>query len=221
MEAVIFDLDGVIVDTEPLSKQHERDFLRGLGVKQLRKLDTNLQGLNARAYWAVLKDAYELDQSVEELVTLWRPSYVAYLDSLEQIPVIAGVEQLIQQLAISNYPLAIASSANPKRVTLILDKTDLKKYFSVIITGDDTSKSKPAPDTFLLAAKRLGVSPVDCLVIEDSTNGILAAKAAGMQCVAYAGSAHNSDDLSAADVIVTDFYEFARHLHQGGKLADL
>lgn len=215
IKAIIFDLDGVIVDTEPLNKQCARQFLIDLGVKDPPPLNVNLQGLNTKAYWTAIKAGYKLPQPVEELAARWRPTYLSFLENLDQIPVIPGIPELIDYLLKAKYRLAIASSANPVRVKLILEKVQLHHPFSVIVDGDSYKHSKPAPDCFLLAASRLGVTPDECIVIEDSTNGVEAAKAAHIRCIAYGGSDHNNDDLSQADVIIKDFRVLTRSLEAG------
>jgi len=215
IKAVIFDMDGVIVDTEPLNKQSAREFLITLGVDDPHPLDANLQGLNTQAYWTAMKAGYGLELSVEELAKRWRPYYLSYLASLDQIPVIAGIPELIDYLMSAHYQLAIASSANPMRIKLILDKIRLQHPFSVIVDGDSYKESKPAPDCFLLAAQKLGVTPEESIVIEDSTNGVAAAKAANIRCIGYGGSDHNGDDLSQADVVIKDFKRLAQSLQAG------
>lgn len=215
IKAIIFDLDGVIVDTEPLNKQCVRQFLIDLGVKNPQPLNVNLQGLNTKAYLTTIKAGYKLGESVQELSARWQPTYLSFLESLDQIPIIPGIPELIDYLLKAKYRLAIASSANPMRVKLILDKIQLQHPFSVIVDGDSYKHSKPAPDCFLLAASRLGVSPEECIVIEDSINGVGAAKAANIPCIAYAGSDHNDDDLSQADVVIKDFILLTRALEAG------
>jgi beta-phosphoglucomutase-like phosphatase (HAD superfamily) len=214
-QAVIFDLDGVIVDTEPLNKQCLREFLIDLGAKDPQPLSVNLQGLNSKAYWTALKTGYNLSQPLEELMVRWRETYLSFLAALDEIPIIPGIPELIDFLVSANYLLAIASAANAARIKLTLDKIKLEHSFSVIVDGDSYENSKPAPDCFLLAARRLSVSPEECIVIEDSTNGVGAAKAANMRCIGYAGSDHNDDDLSQADVIIKDFKSLTKSLAAG------
>lgn len=214
IKAIIFDLDGVLVDTEPLNKACLVEFLAALDKKH-RALKHNLQGLNSRAYWSILKTEYELEPSLEELVSLWRARYLAYLESLDQIPVIPGIPALVDYFNEKHYHMAVASSANHKRIDLVLEKIKLNYSFLVIVHGDDVRHSKPAPDCFLLAAQRLAVQPSECVVIEDSTNGVRAAKAAGMLCIGYNGSSHNNDDLSQADILINDFTKLLQSLESG------
>ncbi len=215
MKAVIFDMDGVIVDSEPIFEQHFRSFLIKIGISQPELMSINLKGVGARTTSALLIETFKLEYEVEELVILSREGYLEYLKSLEKLPTIPGVAALIKQLNSNGYRLALASSASAKRIDLFLTKLRLKKYFPVVVCGDDVRQGKPAPDIFLLAAQKLGLQPKDCVVIEDAENGVLAAKSAGMKCIAYAGSAHNTDDLSAADLITKDFRAITKALkHQ-------
>ena len=103
----------------------------------------------------------------------------------------------------------------------MFDKLGLKSEFEVIVSGDDVKVGKPAPDCYLLAAKKLGVKPKDCVVIEDATFGVRAAKAAGIKCLGFAGLPHNDEDLSEADVIIKDFHQLAHFVEAGGRLLDL
>ena len=128
---------------------------------------------------------------------------------------------MIQQLAANGYALAVASSANPKRVKLFLDRLGLAHYFEVVVHGDDVLKGKPDPEVFLTAASKIGAKPYNCVVIEDAKVGVKAAKAAKMFCIGFAGLPHNKEDLSEADVIVTDFDVLTKHIKMGRRFRDL
>ena len=136
-----------------------------------------------------------------------RTGFIEYLRSLPQLPTIKGVTELIEDISRAKLALAIATAANARRLALILVRTGLQDMFTVQVSGDDGARGKPEPDMFLLAARRLSIKPEECVVIEDSRNGVLAAKNAGMKTIGYAGSTENRDDLSSADRIVTDFSE--------------
>ena len=116
-----------------------------------------------------------------------------------------GLVDLLEMLTKKNYPMAVASSSYPEIIELILERTGLRKYFMVVVSSQEAGKSKPEPDVFWLAAKRLNMNPQDCLVIEDSANGIKAAKAAGMNCIAFGGQGSNPDNQKQADAIVKSF----------------
>jgi HAD superfamily hydrolase (TIGR01509 family) len=123
---------------------------------------------------------------------------------------ISHVERLIRELVEQRVPIAVASSSSPALIEMILTKSNLKSYFSVIVSGEEVSQGKPAPDIFLHAAKELGVSPSVCLVIEDSHHGVKAAKSAGMRCIGYQNLNSGKQDLSCADHIVTSYEELWR-----------
>ncbi|MGC9356107.1 MAG: HAD family hydrolase, partial [Mariniphaga sp.] len=130
-----------------------------------------------------------------------------YFNSLEKMEPMPGVEQLIRKLKEKGISLALASSSYPDVIEIILQKTGLKKYFDSVVSSQMAGASKPEPDIFLFTAKKLGVAPEKCIVIEDSTNGIAAAKSAGMYCVAFAGPGSELQDQNQADLIVADFGE--------------
>lgn len=203
MKAFIFDLDGTLVDTEPLNDKHTDYLLRKLSAKP-RLLSRSLRGLNAKETWTVLSEEYGLHQSIDELILIGRQSYIDYLSSQKFIPTTKGSLDLVQHLFERGFPLAIASSANPKRIELLLDLSGMSQYFSTIVSGDDVKRSKPAPDSYLLAAIKLGVDPKECIAFEDATNGICAAKKAKMYCIAYSSSSNTTENLAQADLIVSD-----------------
>ncbi len=218
--AVIFDMDGVIVDSEPLNDQHDAAFFAGLGIDTSNHPERSFRGMNARTLWTAMKAEHGLEQEVEDLIRLARASYMKFLRDQPELPLVPGVDALIDHLSESGYKLGVVSSANPKRIDLFLERLSLADYFQVVISGDDVVNGKPAPDAFLQASDQLGVESRHSLVIEDSTAGVRAARAAGMICVGYAGSAHNKEDLSEAHDIITNFYELARSVkrHKGFRI---
>jgi beta-phosphoglucomutase len=124
------------------------------------------------------------------------------MDRMEPMP---GVYELLKTLKSRKIPLALASSSIPEVIDIVLEKTGLHSMFNVVVSSRMVGKSKPAPDIFLLAAGELGVSPGKCIVIEDSTNGITAAKKAGMYCIAYNGPGSEHQNQSQADLIIRDY----------------
>lgn len=221
MNAVIFDMDGVIVDTEPLTDAHHKRYLQELGADLEAKPFEPQRGMNSRGTWEVFKEMYQLDHDIDFLIESGREKYVEHLKTLDEIPVVDGVVELIHQLHAAGYRIALASSSNPKRIDLFLNQLKLIDYFETAVSGDDVEHGKPAPDCYLLAAKRLGAQPQQCVVIEDALFGVRAAKAAGMKCLGFAGLPHNDQDLSEADVIIKDFHQIADFVKSGGRLLDL
>jgi len=215
MQAVIFDMDGVLVDSEPLHRQHIQAFLVKLGVSEPEKLTHNFKGVGTKDTSRIIIETFDLSHSVEEMTKMSRQAYLDHLNSLEELPSIPGAVAFVKNLAAAGHPLALASSASSKRIEMFLEKLGLTKYFKVIASGDHVERSKPAPDIFLLAARKLGMDPQDCVVIEDAENGVAAAKAAGMKCIAYGGSDHNTDNLLDADLVVKDFTKLINALKPG------
>lgn len=206
-EAIIFDMDGVLVNSEPHHVELEQANFRKLGLDILEDEHKNYQGTATNLMWEIIKEKHGLKQSVQELVQLTNSMVTPYFSSLSTIDPMPGVEMLIMKLHDAKIPLALASSSFPEVIEIILQKTGLKPYFKVIVDSQMAGASKPQPDIFLLAAEQLGVSPAGCAVIEDSANGIKAAKSAGMYCIAYAGPGSELQDQSQADVIISDFKE--------------
>lgn len=208
-------MDGVLIDSEPIFEQHLQGFLLRLGVGEPSKLTHNLKGVSSKNVSQIIIETFELDYDVEELTMMSRRAYLEFLNNLQELPSIPGAVKFVKSLAAAGYPLALASSASLQRIELFLRKLGLEQHFVVIACGDDVKRSKPAPDIFLLAAEMLGVDPVECVVVEDAENGVRAAKAAGMKCIAYGGSDHNTDNLLDADIIVKDFDQFVDALRPG------
>ncbi len=205
IKAVIFDMDGVIVDTEPISDQHAAHFLSQLGIDIPADFNDKFRGRTSLDFCRGMIEEFKLDKSVDELVIQLRESHLKFVITHPDLKLIEGVENLIKKIHKKKLKLAVASSAGPKRINAILDLFGIKKYFQTIVSGDDVKKGKPDPGIFLIAARRLKVDPNLCVVIEDSTNGVLAAKSAGMKCIGFAGMSHNKSDLSEADLVIKDF----------------
>ena len=116
---------------------------------------------------------------------------------------IDGIKDLISDLINNNIAIALASSSPMKFIQLAIEKVGISEYFDIIVSGEHVDKSKPEPDIFLRAASLLKVKPSDCLVLEDSVNGVIAAKKAGMKCIAFLNPNSGNQDLSKADKVVT------------------
>ena len=211
----IFDMDGVIVDSEPLSDLYQESHFRSLGIDPIRAASLSYRGINSRTLWTNLKAEFALEQEVEALMSLSRAKFLAFLNEQPKLPAVPGARQLIRSLGRQNHRLALASSAGRPRIDLFLGKLGLAKHFEVIVSGDDVTHAKPHPEIFQAAANRLGASYKHCIVIEDAKAGVAAAKAAGMVCWGFTGLPHNTEDLSAADIIITDLAGLAKQIRNG------
>lgn len=211
-EAIIFDMDGVLVDSEPFHTQIEkRQFaLNGLSIPEEEHL--GYMGTASELMWKQIQEKHQPGISVDELLEQNRIESIRFFTELKDLPVMDGLRETLDKLSRKNYPMAVASSSFPEIIELILGKSGLKKYFKVIVSAEEAGKSKPAPDIFLLAAKKLGVSPEKCLVVEDSENGIKAAQAAGMVCVAYQGGSAEPERQEEADAAISNYSQLEMFL---------
>ncbi len=203
-KAVIFDMDGVIIDSEPIHHMIEKKLFEDLGIDVPYELHKSFVGKTTRDMFSRLKEEYGLMQSLEELIEMKDIRYYNYLKSLDSLPAVPGVTDLIKTLYSNGLKLAVASSAPVREIDLVVESFGLSEFFISRTSGEEVKKGKPEPDIFLLAAERVGVEPAECVVIEDSRNGILAARAAGMKCIAFMNPNTKPQDLSEADMVVTD-----------------
>jgi beta-phosphoglucomutase family hydrolase len=203
IKAVIFDMDGVIVDTEPLHIKAEKETLKKHGVKvsalELRKYT----GTTAKFEFAELIRKYEMNATVGELFNEKEKILFKLLE--EDLRPTRGIIELINSLRQQGVKLAIASSAHRKLIKYVLGKLGITHLFDSIVTAEDISRSKPDPEIFMKSANKLGVRPAECVVIEDAKLGVIAAKKAGMKCVGYLNPHSGCQDLSKADRIIDNF----------------
>lgn len=202
--AVIFDMDGVIVDSEP---RHERAFLEvlreiGYGDRHGIKFADYI-GRTDQDLWVDFVTKHEPTQTLEELLALKRNRVVEILR--REQPLFAGLPELVEKLA-QKYRLALASGSERIVVAEVLALKNLGRFFSATITGSEVARGKPAPDIFLRAAELLGLPAADCWVIEDSKPGVAAGLAAGMQVIAITNT-HPATQLSHASFVVGSYRE--------------
>jgi HAD superfamily hydrolase (TIGR01509 family) len=201
---VIFDLDGVLLDSEPLYMAMNQKFFKTLGAEISEQEYHAFVGISATTMWATIKAKAHLSQSVEELKALERELKYKTLNETQLVPT-EGVVELLEKLKAGQYTMAIASSGLRKNIDVILNKLHVNQYFDLIVSGEDVIKGKPEPDIFLKVSNHFGRKPEDCVVIEDSKNGVLAAKAAGMTCLAYFNPHSGNQDLTQADIVFDHF----------------
>lgn len=197
-------MDGVLVDSEPLYLDVNQFFFKQNGFEINVEEYKSFIGISATKMWSYIKEKFNLTQTNEELKELEKERKYEKLKETDLVPT-AGVVDFLEILKKNDYILTIASSAMRKNIDLILDKLDIKKYFDFIVSGEDVTRGKPNPDIFLKVANHYDKLPTDCIVIEDSTNGVLAAKSAGMFCIGYNNPNSGKQDLSKADLIVDNF----------------
>lgn len=207
IQTVIFDMDGVIVDTEPVHSYAYFQHFSELNIDVSKEMFTSFMGNSTRNTFQKLKEMFPIETEVEELIQRKRTLFNDAFDNKEDLYLIEGVEKLIQDLHANGMQLILASSAAKVTIERVFNRFGLHQYFSHIVSGEDFPNSKPHPEIFEFASSLSIASKENCIVIEDSNNGIRAAKAAGIFCVGYNSVNSKLQDLSLADVIVNDFEE--------------
>jgi HAD superfamily hydrolase (TIGR01509 family) len=212
-KAVIFDMDGVIVDSEPAHYNADNALFEKLGIKLSAEERELFLGVSSDWMWNYILARHSLKLSKKEILALDVSVRSEFLLAPNHPRVNSGLELLLQHLKNAGLLLAVASSTVAGIMKPLLIELDLLKYFNHIAAGDQVEHAKPAPDVFLLASHLLKVSPAQCLAIEDSPNGIKAAKAAGMKCIGYS-PLNNTASLSEADFIIRNFDQLRQELKE-------
>jgi len=208
-QAVIFDMDGVIVDSEPLHERVFHDVMDDLGYGRNHGLHfTDYVGRADVELWEDFVERHQPPHSVEELLAMKRQRVIEVMRQSD--PIFDGLPDLVERLA-ARCPLAVASGSDRQVIDTVLEIKELRRFFPVVVHAAEVARGKPAPDIFLRAAALLGVPPADCVVIEDSKPGVAAALAAGMRVIAITNT-HPPDELLAATHIVQTYGEIEQLL---------
>jgi len=209
IQTVIFDMDGVIVDTEPVHNYAYFQHFAELNINITEEMFTSFMGNSTRNTFQKLKELFSIDLEVEDLIQRKRTIFNDAFDNKEDLELLEGVEKLIKDLYENGIQLIVASSAAKVTIDRVFKRFNLHQYFSHIVSGEDFPNSKPHPAIFEFAANLSIASKENCIVIEDSTNGIIAAKAAGIFCIGYNSENSKLQDLSKADVVINHFDELS------------
>jgi len=204
LEAVIFDMDGVLIDSEPFHLDVNEKIFENLGINLSEDEYLSFIGTTHKDMWTTIKNRYNLPQGVPELVNMQISGNIEYIKN-EEIEEINGITNLLSRINSENIKIGIASSSPTEVIELVTNKLGIRDYFSSIVGGEKIKKGKPAPDIFLKAAKCLNAKPSDCIVIEDSKNGVQAAKTAGMKCVGFKNPNSGNQDLTKSDLIIYNY----------------
>ena len=206
IEAVVFDLDGVLLDSEEIWDRAREELARERGGRWHDRAQRDMMGMSSTEWSRYMADVIGLPEPPEEI----NREVVRRLTELyrEELPAIAGAREAVERLA-ARWPLGLASSSNRELIDLVLELLGVEHLFTATVSSEEVARGKPAPDVYLEAARRLGVDPTTAAAVEDSLNGILSAKAAGMRVIAIP-NAHfppDEDALAAADVVLDSLAE--------------
>jgi HAD superfamily hydrolase (TIGR01509 family) len=206
IEAIVFDLDGILIDSEHVWDEVRQQLADERGGRWNENASRDMMGMSSIEWSRYMRDVVGLREEPEEISA----EVVRRLEDRyrRELPLIPGAEQAVESLA-ARWPLALASSSNRELIDLVLESSGLGRYFTASVSSEEVARGKPAPDVFLEAARRLGVQPTHCAAVEDSENGILAAKAAGMRTIAIPNPHYppHEDALAAADVVLASIEE--------------
>lgn len=205
---IIFDLDGVIVDSEGLQYASYAEVLKPLGVAiTAEEYEREWIAAGRGPEYAV--DRYRLPVTADQLRCAKEPVYRAKLRT--DATLMPGVEERLPALS-REMPIALATNSNAADTAIVLDGFDLRKSFSAVVTREDYRERKPAPDAFVVAAERIGIPPARCVVVEDASKGVQAAVAAGCPCAAIPNDFTRNNDLTGASVVLESMRDLSLDL---------
>jgi len=211
LKAVLFDMDGVIVDTEPLHREAYFLMFKDMGIHVTEQMYTSYTGQSTINICKQLVGHFNLDTDPKTLVAIKRKHFKYLFENDSSLQLLDGVLDLIFNYHKNGLTLVLASSASMPNINRIFERFDLDRYFVAKLSGADLKQSKPHPEIFIKAAQAAGQPKEQCMVIEDSSNGIKAANDAGIFVIGY-DSTHSTDqDYSKADKVVSSFSQIHYH----------
>lgn len=212
--AIIFDMDGVLMDSEPLHLRATRFALGARAQSYTERDNRSFFGATDAEMFRVLRILFDLDASTDELVTRKRERLVSLVRSEGRgLP---GVPEIPLRFRAGGVRLGLVSASARPVIDVVLEALGLGGAFEIVVSGDEVARGKPAPDGYLMAARRLAVDPDRCFVVEDTRNGVLAAKAAGMTVAAIPGPSTIHEDFSPADLVLPSLEALPKVLERNG-----
>lgn len=211
MKAMLFDMDGVLVDSEPIHFAGRKRTLKRYGITITDDELYNYQSTSAKVFLRGIAQKRGVDIPIDEAAEFVPLDFKTEFDNSEIKP-IEGIKNLLENLAAKNVPMAIASSSSPQLIREMVKRLDIEKYFTALVSGYEVKNGKPAPDIYLKVAEMVKIAPAECVVLEDSHNGVLAGKAAEMYCIGFRSPHSGNQDLTQADIIVNKISEIDLNL---------
>jgi len=206
IEAVVFDCDGVLIDSEPVWEEVRREFVAQHGGRWLPDTQDRLMGMSTAEWSQYMADDLRVGMPADDVAA-------AVIDAMaaryaEHLPLMPGAVDAVREMA-SRWPLAVASSAPQSLIEVVLDASGLRDSFRVAMSSEQVARGKPAPDIYLAVTSRLGVPPGGCAAIEDSSNGLRSAAAAGMTVIAVPHPRYPPapDALNSARLVLSSLAE--------------
>jgi HAD superfamily hydrolase (TIGR01509 family) len=215
IEAVVFDLDGLLLDSEQVWDEAREQLAKERGGRWHDQAQKDMMGMSSTEWSRYMHDRIGLPEPPEEINReVVERLAVTYR---KRLPVIPGAREAVERLA-ARWPLGLASSSNRELIDLALDVLGVKHLFAATVSSEEVARGKPAPDVYLEVARRLEVDPTHAAAVEDSNNGILAAKAAGMRVLAIPNRHFppGDDALAQADVVLDSLAELTPHAVEPG-----
>ena len=206
MNYIIFDMDGVLLDSEPMHQEIIYEVFQLEGISFDKAYIQTLTGMSAFPMWEKVKRDAQRSESVEELIKFHRDYFFKRLPEVK-VPLVPHVKDVLEKFKNEGKHLSLASSSGRKLIDIFTQQTNIAHYFEVIMSGDDVKYSKPNPEIFLKVAQWYGLPATQFTVIEDSTNGVKAAKSANMKCIGFDNPLSGGQDLSQADLLIHSMQE--------------
>jgi HAD superfamily hydrolase (TIGR01509 family) len=204
-DAVIFDMDGVLVDSEPLGLEAMRRVMGRQGATYTEQDNDEFLGSTTLEECRILKSRHGLKADERDLASEYVDILVGLIrDRLRPMP---GVPAVLDELRVAGYRMALASSAAPAVIAENVRTLNLARFFEVVVSATEVARGKPAPDVFVETARRLGLPAAACLVVEDSRNGLLAAGAAGMACAVIPCASTRHQDFREANYYLQTLWD--------------